>query len=114
MLSADTGDALEGWPVQMASIAGAVAAADINGDGKLELVAADAHGNVAAFDGAGRQVWHRHLASAVHQGVTLGDVDGDGQLEVVVGTASGAIHVMHGADGAERPRFPVQARRRGW
>lgn len=109
VLNAVTGGALEGWPVQMGPILGAVVADDINDDGKLELVATDTLGNVAAFDGTGKEVWERHLESAISQSVTLGDVNGDGALEVVVGTASGHIHVMEGATGRDLTPFPYKA-----
>ena len=50
-----------------------VAVADINDDGRLELVAADARGNVAAFTSGGKEVWERHVGSQVHQ-VGVGSV----------------------------------------
>ncbi len=46
---------------------GQVAAADINGDGAIELVAADARGNVAAFSADGTELWERHVKSLVSQ-----------------------------------------------
>ena len=44
-----------------------VAVADLNNDGKLEMVASDSRGNLAAFDADGKEVWERHLQSHVHQ-----------------------------------------------
>lgn len=44
-----------------------VAVVDLNNDGRLELVAGDARGNLAAFDADGREVWETHLASQIHQ-----------------------------------------------
>jgi hypothetical protein len=44
-----------------------VIAADINGDGQTEIVAADTRGNVAAFTPRGKEVWERHLASLIAQ-----------------------------------------------
>jgi hypothetical protein len=44
-----------------------VVAADINGDGETEIVAADTRGNVAAFTPHGKEVWERHLASLISQ-----------------------------------------------
>ena len=52
-------------PLQMGDIQGQVAVADINGDGVLEVVAADQRGSVAAFDPLGREVWERHLGSGI-------------------------------------------------
>lgn len=61
------GAAKPGWPVQMGEIQGQPAAADVNGDGEMEIIAADTKGNVAAFTHRGLEVWERHLASLVAQ-----------------------------------------------
>lgn len=100
------GSTMKGWPIQMGEIQGQVAAADLDGDGYVELIAADTRGSVAAFKRDGTELWERHLASLVAQGVTCGDVDGDGKLEIVVGTSSGAIHVLKGASGLPVKPFP--------
>lgn len=57
----------EGWPIQMAEIQAQPAVADINGDGEVEIVVADVHGNVAAFNWRGREIWERHLKSLISQ-----------------------------------------------
>jgi outer membrane protein assembly factor BamB len=100
------GSTMRGWPVQMGEIQGQVAAADLDGDGYSELIAADTRGSVAAFRRDGTELWERHLASLVAQGVTIGDIDGDGELEIAVGTSSGAIHVLKGATGFPVKPFP--------
>lgn len=51
----------------MADIQGAVVAADINDDGKIELVTADTHGNVAAWTAQGQEIWEVHLKSLIPQ-----------------------------------------------
>ena len=51
----------------MAEIQGAVVAADINDDGKIELVTTDVHGNVAAWTPQGKEIWENHLKSLVSQ-----------------------------------------------
>lgn len=61
------GRSLAGWPLQMGDIQAQVAVGDINGDGALELVAADAKGNVAAFTAQAEELWERHVASLVAQ-----------------------------------------------
>lgn len=61
------GRTVEGWPLQMGSVQAQVAVADINGDGALELVAADARGNVAAFSADGSELWERHVKSLIAQ-----------------------------------------------
>jgi hypothetical protein len=61
------GNALEGWPIQMGEIQGQAVVGDLNGDGQLEIVAADTRGNVAAFDWRGKEVWERRLKSLIAQ-----------------------------------------------
>lgn len=51
----------------MAEIQGAVIAADINDDGKIELVTTDTHGNVAAWTPQGVEIWEAHLKSLISQ-----------------------------------------------
>eukprot|EP00887_Chlorella_sp_A99_P003269 scaffold9.g3269.t1 len=108
VLDGATGAAREGWPLQMGDIQGQVAVADINGDGLLEVVAADERGSVAAFSPGGKEVWERHLASAISSGITMGDVDGDGELEVILGTMNGEMFVLRGRTGADAPNFPFR------
>ncbi len=57
----------------MGDIQAQVAVGDINGDGFVELVAADANGNVAAFNAKAEELWERHVASLVAQVCTLQD-----------------------------------------
>lgn len=61
------GKVREKFPLEMAEIQGAVVAADINDDGKIELVTADTHGNVAAWTTKGEEIWEVHLKSLVPQ-----------------------------------------------
>uniref|UniRef100_A0A2N9FAV5 DEX1 C-terminal domain-containing protein n=1 Tax=Fagus sylvatica TaxID=28930 RepID=A0A2N9FAV5_FAGSY len=98
----------EKFPLEMAEIQGAVVAADINDDGKIELVTADAHGNVAAWTTKGVELWEVHLKSLVPQGPTIGDVDGDGHTDIVVPTLSGNIYVLNGKDGSFVRPYPYR------
>ncbi|KAL7095458.1 hypothetical protein ACP275_10G025300 [Erythranthe tilingii] len=102
------GKTREKFPLEMAEIQGAVIAADINDDGKIELVTADAHGNVAAWTAQGEEIWETHLKSLVPQGPTIGDVDGDGHTEIVVPTLSGNIYVLSGKDGSIVRPYPYR------
>nr|CAD1822120.1 unnamed protein product [Ananas comosus var. bracteatus] len=70
------------FPLEMAEIQGPVVAADVNDDGKIELVTADTHGNVAAWTAQGDEIWEVHLKSLIPQGPTVGDVNGDGILKL--------------------------------
>ncbi|ESQ49163.1 hypothetical protein EUTSA_v10020022mg [Eutrema salsugineum] len=102
------GNIREKFPLEMAEIQGAVVAADINDDGKIELVTTDSHGNVAAWTTQGVEIWEAHLKSLVPQGPSIGDVDGDGHTDVVVPTTSGNIYVLSGKDGSIVRPYPYR------
>ncbi|CAK9179759.1 unnamed protein product [Ilex paraguariensis] len=102
------GKVREKFPLEMAEIQGAVVAADINDDGKIELVTTDTHGNVAAWTAQGKEIWEAHVKSLVPQGPSIGDVDGDGHTDVVVPTLSGNIHVLSGKDGSLVRPYPYR------
>ncbi|KAL3640714.1 Protein DEFTIVE IN EXINE FORMATION 1 [Castilleja foliolosa] len=102
------GKVRENFPLEMAEIQGAVVAADINDDGKIELVTTDAHGNVAAWTSQGKEIWEVHLKSLVPQGPSIGDVDGDGHSDIVVPTVSGNIYVLSGKDGSFVRPYPYR------
>ncbi|KAJ4970335.1 hypothetical protein NE237_003434 [Protea cynaroides] len=102
------GKVREKFPLEMAEIQGSVVAADINDDGKIELVTTDTHGNVAAWTAQGEEIWEVHLKSLIPQGPTIGDVDGDGRTDVVVPTISGNIYVLSGKDGSHVRPYPYR------
>ncbi|CAL4919887.1 unnamed protein product [Urochloa decumbens] len=97
------------FPLEMAEIHAPVIAADINDDGKIEMVTTDSHGNVAAWTAEGEEIWEVHLKSLIPQRPTVGDVNGDGHTEVVVPTVSGNIYVLSGKDGSKIQPFPYRA-----
>ncbi|CAL9198700.1 protein DEFECTIVE IN EXINE FORMATION 1-like isoform X1 [Musa acuminata AAA Group] len=96
------------FPLEMAEIQAPVVAADINDDGKIEIVTADTHGNVAAWTAQGEEIWEVHLKSLIPQGPTVGDVDGDGHTDIVIPTVSGNIYVLSGQDGSHVRPFPFR------
>ncbi|CAI8601096.1 unnamed protein product [Vicia faba] len=96
----------EKFPLEMAEIQGGVVAADVNDDGKIELVTADTHGNVVVWTPKGDLIWEKHLKSLIPHAPTIGDIDGDGHTELVVPTLSGKIYVLDGRDGSSIGRYP--------
>ncbi|GLT92662.1 hypothetical protein SLE2022_104890 [Rubroshorea leprosula] len=98
----------EKFPLEMAEIQSSVVAADINDDGKIELVTTDTHGNVAAWTAQGVEIWEAHLKSLVPQGPAVGDVDGDGHTDLVIPTLSGNIYVLSGKDGSIVRPYPYR------
>lgn len=102
------GNVRDKFPLEMAEIQGAVVAGDINDDGKIEIVTADVHGNVAAWTAQGKEIWETHVKSLVPQGPTIGDVDGDGHTDIVVPTLSGNIYVLSGKDGKHVRPYPYR------
>ena len=49
-----------------------VTVADVDADGKLEIVAADTHGTLAVFTAAGTELWERHVKSGIAQASSSG------------------------------------------
>jgi hypothetical protein len=147
------GSELSGWPVHTArlplhrgeaaygrggvsaahygAVLGALAAGDLFGTGQLDIVADDNQGNVYAWDGHGRLVFHRTSRAAysgapltpfgtVRQGVrdrvergflaapVLGRLSGAhaGPLDIVVAGEDRHVYAWH-ANGRAVPGFPV-------
>jgi len=83
-----------------------VYAADIDGDGDLDVLGAAFNGNAIAWwensDGAGT-VWTQHSIAVAFDGATsvyAADVDGDGDLDVLGAARSGDIAWWENSDGA--------------
>jgi hypothetical protein len=111
------------------AVLGSVAAADIDGDGVPEVVAADFEGRVHVWDASGHELWTREANVAysgkplspfanVRQGQTnrtqhgfiaspvIADLDGDGRPEIVAAGMDRHVYAWH-ADGSPVAGFPA-------
>lgn len=112
----DTGRELEGWPYVLPNTKGSVyelpgepVAADLDGDGKQEVIFASwtcnaaggrtwVDGSLYVLDGSGKLITKHKLPSSIYEydgakqdngayaAPTVADVDGDGKMEILVNT----------------------------
>ena len=92
--------AASGSPISIGGSGASVALGDVNGDGDLDIVAANGNSNVTVLlnDSAGTFTAASGSpfdAGAVTDRVALGDINQDGRLDIV-GTQSGAVAVLLG------------------
>ncbi|MBI4885180.1 MAG: VCBS repeat-containing protein [Actinobacteria bacterium] len=78
------------------NIRASAAVADIDGDGRLEVVLpSGCSGRLHAFDGlTGDEEWSLDLGPVTQTSPSIGDIDGDGHLEIVIGSYDGLIRVL--------------------
>lgn len=124
-------DLLPGFPRQLGADGGSAAVtADLDADGREEIILGDSNGLVHAFrvDGGELPGWpvttdplelHAEAAgyasgaidapvySSVLAGISVGDLDRDGTLEVVASDLQGRVYVWQ-RDGSRRAGFPVR------
>ncbi len=102
------GTSVPGWPAripgspELKAIYGSIACADMDGDGRVEIVACQAAGRVCVFhaDGSPAPGWPVAIAPAdappnagtIFARAALGDVDGDGRLEVIAAANNYRVH----------------------
>lgn len=125
------GKLLPGWPqltfdkygaAYTEGIANAPAVADLDGDGKKEIIAGAFDHRIYAwhYDGSWVRGWPRHVFDTVWSSPAIGDLDRDGLMEVVIGVDAhadpyyglidgGAVYVFRN-DGTVAEGFPKYVR----
>jgi len=75
-----------------------VDAADLDGDGRVDIVGGGGNAAVYAYDGStGAQKWQSlQIQGGTPAGLAIADFDGDGQLEVAAQTDGSGVYVLDG------------------
>ena len=93
----------------------ALAAADVNGDGRVELIAADRGGHLVCLADDGDVLWQTTHKSGFNTAPAVADLDGDGQPEILLGAAAMPLvcfsnkgkELWHARGGAPAASSPV-------
>lgn len=90
------------WHYQppVGSIDASPAAADINGDGVMEIVAGSAAGVIVAIDANGKELWQHEIHGHACFPITVADVTGDAGLEVLTMNDLGRVYCLRAESGA--------------
>ena len=90
-------------------------AADLDGDGHLEIAVGSWDGYFYVMDEQLRDKpgWPRYSPRGFFSSPAAGDLDADGRLELIVGSESGNVYAWR-ADGSALPGWPVDLRHRVW
>jgi len=110
------GTLLPGWPQPIDFVAWAApVVADIDNDGRQEIVVANLNGGSGAKiycwhgDGSVQQGnWPYPAPGGVPNGLAIADIDGDGNLEIVAPCDNGSVLVLR-SDGTPLPGWPAIA-----
>ena len=81
------------WSYPTQEMVWAVATTDLDGDGRVEVIAASYDKYVYALGGDGRLLWRYRTGAPLHS-LDAGDLDGDGRSEVVVGGDDNQVHAL--------------------
>lgn len=84
----------------------ALAIADANGDGEVEIYVADLSGYFMSLSPKGQIRWDASVEERARRSPSIGDVDGDGANEILVAGYSGAVHVFD-PEGGLKARVPL-------
>eukprot|EP00758_Cryptobia_borreli_P004612 Tbor_TRINITY_DN4486_c0_g1::TRINITY_DN4486_c0_g1_i2::g.7929::m.7929 len=96
---------LKGFPVSMGPILGSPIAVDADGNGAVDICAADVKGNIACFNKNGQEVFDTQVTGSISATPIAGDVNRDGLMDIVVGTTAGHVYAIT-LGGSVLPNFP--------
>ncbi|UCH33916.1 MAG: VCBS repeat-containing protein [Armatimonadota bacterium] len=71
--------------------------ADVDRDGKTEIIGAGRWQDIFCLDGQGREKWRYHLAGAMNSNPAVADLDGDGKSEIVALPNDGGLLALSSA-----------------
>ncbi|TCK06284.1 FG-GAP-like repeat-containing protein [Phorcysia thermohydrogeniphila] len=99
-LNGENGQLLWNFPINNNWTFSSPAIADINGDGKLDVVIGSKSGKIYAINGEnGQLLWSFQTENWVDSSPAIADINGDGKLDVVIGSKSGKIYAINGENG---------------
>ncbi len=106
-ISTITGEDIPGWPQNIAAGSwNGTVVADVTANNQPDVVVANIHGVVYAFDSQGDEIFTRATGNQIRGGVVVYDLNNDGNRETVFGDASGNLHVLD-YTGADWGEFPI-------
>ncbi len=116
--SAVDGGMLPAFPRRLrgAMLSGSPAAADLDGDGFQEIIAASSCGDISVMDGDGKRIrgWPKLTGGWAAGAPCVGDFDGDGNLELAAGTREGWLLLWKTGCSASRAMDWPQAGHDTW
>ncbi|KAK3093746.1 hypothetical protein FSP39_019620 [Pinctada imbricata] len=108
------GNLRDGWPDNGNTIHGQITAADLTGDGSIQLIAMDTDGNVVCYNKDGSRFWEAKISDSSSAGSRLFDMNKDTVLDVLIVTNDGNFYVLDGKNGSTLPEFPMKLGQRVW
>lgn len=90
-----SGEAYPGFPIRLPMDAPASPSlADLNGDGRVEIIAGDESGflHVLQLEGSELPPFPRLVGKGIHANPVIADLDEDGKRDLIFATTDGAVH----------------------
>lgn len=96
---ADAAEEIWRFETPLGSVDSSPAIADMNGDGRDDIILTTVSGSVVLVDSAGREIWGRPLQIAISIPPTVADLVEDERPEILVVNQSGTIFCLAGQSG---------------